>query len=625
MKVVIGPLNIASQPYYLAEGLRKHGIDAHCVAYDTGSFGYNADKEVKIPRMPLDRVDAFHRTHMEALEEDFDIYHFFQRPFYLPVPNGDHDSFLGFDIPLLKARGKRVAYRFTGWEVIDRETELRNNPYSAFRHGWDGRFNPEFKAEYLDFLRAQVDAFMVVDPMMQEHCPEADMVPRILPVQNFEEVGIKKTDVPLIVHAPSNSIYKGSKFVLEALEALRNEGVRFNLQLLDRVPYTEALDWFHKADIIIDQALIGWYGVLATECMAMGKPVAVYMREDLADTPGEIPIHNFNLDNIKDRFRDLIGDFELRDSLARRGRAYVEATHGEAAVIPKLINVYKRMIERPNIGGGETGDFEFLRLQRRRYEEMTAEITQASNIVARDRARRQKSEAALKIATKQAETLRARLSTVAEQSQRYKKKVLAAHEQRERKDDAINKAQSEAEEKMRRIDDLEMENAALVAERDLVIRDYKASERLAAELESSKAALVAMEGERDRQKSARTIATEKILELHQREQRLKERLAILQGQAAAAQTKLDKQQSLVNRMPSYLAKIEDLRAREVRLKEKLATATEDATNVRAKYEARLADIGAKHTAKLDELQTRLANIKIREHELKAALSAQQAN
>ena len=509
MKVVIGPLNIASQPYYLAEGLRKHGIEAHCVTYNTGAFGYDTHKSVDLPKLPVERVDEFHCTHMEALEENYDIYHFFQRPFYLPIPPSDHDSFLGFDIPLLKARGKRVAYRFTGWEVIDRDTELQNNPHSAFRHGWDGRFNLEFKAEYLNFLRAQVDAFMVVDPMMQEHCPEAEIVPRILPVQNFEEVGIERRDVPLIIHAPSNSIYKGSKFVLEALEELRSEGVAFELQLLNRVPYAEALDWYRRSDIIIDQVLIGWYGVLATECMAMGKPVAVYVRDDLAKTPSEIPIHNINPSNIKERLRELIQDFSLRQDLAARGRAYVEAVHSEDAVIPKLVNVYKKMMDNPNTGNGGTGDFEFLRLQRRRYEEMSAQIAKDSNIIARERTRRQEGEAALGAANKKEAMLRARLSTVAEQSQRYKTMVLAAREERERKDDEIGKAQIGAEDQMRRIEDLEMENAALAVERDLIIKDHIASKSRAEELEASQVSLATMEAELDQQKDARGQAVKK--------------------------------------------------------------------------------------------------------------------
>ena len=106
---------------------------------------------------------------------------------------------------------------------------------------------------------------------------------------------------------------------------------------------------------------------------------------------------------------------------------------------------------------------------------------------------------------------------------------------------------------------------------------------------------------------------------------MKERLAALQDQAAVAQSKLDEQNTVVERAEAHLTKLGELRERETRLKEKLATTIEQAAAARAKYEARLADVGDKHTSKLQELQTKLVDIQIRELELKDALSAQKAN
>ena len=368
MKVVIGPLNIASQPYYLASGLRKYGVDATSLVYNTNKFGYAADWRIQLPKAPAERVDTYKDALLETLKQDYDIYHFFQRPICLPFPAKDHNKFLGFEIPLLKARGKRVAYRFTGWELIDKDIELANNKYSAFRHGWDGAFNPHLKREYLEFLKCYCDAFMVVDPMMHEHLPEAEIVPRILPVDEFTEVGIEKKEVPLILHAPSNKTYKGSKYILNALEDLKNEGVRFELKLLENVPYKEAIELYKRADIIVDQILIGWYGVLATECMAMGKPVAVYMRDDLVRTPEDVPVQNINIDNVKEKLKELIQDYSLRESLAKRGREYVESVHDEKVVIPRLIEVYKKMQTNGNSVPKHTADIEYFFQQRKELE-----------------------------------------------------------------------------------------------------------------------------------------------------------------------------------------------------------------------------------------------------------------
>lgn len=440
MKVVIGPLNIASQPNYLAKGLRKHGIDARSLIYGTSAFKYSADEIIEVPRPPAERVEMFRNTLADVIASECDIIHFFQRPFFLGIPPRSHSDLLGFEIPLLKARGRKVAYRFTGWELINRETELANNPYSAFRHGWDGAFDPHLKQEYLDFLKTYCDAFMVVDPMMKEHCPEADIVERVLPVEEFDEVGVERKNVPLIVHAPTTTAYKGSQFVLAALDELRDRGVKFELKLLEKVPFEEAQEWFKRADIIIDQVLIGWYGVLAMECMAMGKPVAVYMRPDLANTPDEIPIHNINLDNMADRLQELIEDFEIRNDLAARGRAYVERTHGVDVVIPKLISVYERMMQesKPHYGG--MADVEFLKHQRTDLEMLKLQIADLSR--QNSRLERQRDSAIASLKERRDELHAARQATVAAKQKLKAQAAAAAKAKQEAKAQAEAKAKA---------------------------------------------------------------------------------------------------------------------------------------------------------------------------------------
>jgi hypothetical protein len=36
---------------------------------------------------------------------------------------------------------------------------------------------------------------------------------------------------------------------------------------------------YEKADLLVDQLLAGWYGGVAVEFMALGKPVVCYLRE----------------------------------------------------------------------------------------------------------------------------------------------------------------------------------------------------------------------------------------------------------------------------------------------------------------------------------------------------------
>ncbi len=54
------------------------------------------------------------------------------------------------------------------------------------------------------------------------------------------------------------------------------KNIRF--EIIENKPNKEAIEIYKKADIVIDQVLVGWYGAFAVEVMKMGKPVAVFIR-----------------------------------------------------------------------------------------------------------------------------------------------------------------------------------------------------------------------------------------------------------------------------------------------------------------------------------------------------------
>src|SRR5207244_5640513 len=128
-----------------------------------------------------------------------------------------------------------------------------------------------------------------------------------------------------VVHASTHRFLKGTKFVLRAVEQLKDEGLDFDFRLIEDMPNAQALEQYRRADIIIDQLLIGWYGVLAMETMAMGKAVIAYLRDDLTGFFGRrMPLLNANPDKIRDVLRQAIKDAQLREGMGRRGRAFGE-------------------------------------------------------------------------------------------------------------------------------------------------------------------------------------------------------------------------------------------------------------------------------------------------------------
>ena len=61
-----------------------------------------------------------------------------------------------------------------------------------------------------------------------------------------------------IVHAPSDRLVKGTRYVLEAVNQLQAEGIPVELSLIENMSHSEARRAYERADLLIDQLLAGW-------------------------------------------------------------------------------------------------------------------------------------------------------------------------------------------------------------------------------------------------------------------------------------------------------------------------------------------------------------------------------
>ena len=364
-KVLLAPMNMAAMPVTIVRALRDVGFEAAHIQYTTGGdnpLKYELDRTADYAK-DGGRIGAQFKTLQEALAEEFDIYHFWNRSLTFRL---DYGGFSGIDLPLIKARGKRIAHRFTGYDLRLPSRDLAANPHSPFRYEQRPLYDEKLVAAYQDFLGEYVDAFMVQDPEMAQFHPEAEIIPRALDLAKWGYIGVERKDRPLLVHAPTNPAAKGTRFILAAIEALRDEGLAFDFKLLRGLPHAEAQCIYAEADIIIDQVLIGATGVLTLEAWALGKPVVVNLRPDLFEPfydTTDLPIINANPDTIKDQLRQAIKDVDLRLDLAPRGRALVEEKHDITMVIGQYVDFYERLFRRPPSTPTGFGDIAYIKMQ----------------------------------------------------------------------------------------------------------------------------------------------------------------------------------------------------------------------------------------------------------------------
>jgi hypothetical protein len=145
-----------------------------------------------------------------------------------------------------------------------------------------------------------------------------------------------------IGHAPSHRGVKGTTLILDALDALKQKGFEFELVLIEGCSNAEAKERYKTLDILVDQLFAGWYGGLAVEAMALGKPVVVYLRDDdLKFIPSkmfaELPLIRATPDTIQSSIREILEMPRAKLlELAQRSRAYVERWHDPVNIAKRI-------------------------------------------------------------------------------------------------------------------------------------------------------------------------------------------------------------------------------------------------------------------------------------------------
>ena len=346
--VLLAPVNICGQAFALSKGLRKYeDIYARSFQYTKNKHSYPADMYVdETMYLSMDREQIMLKVLEEILQSDFDTIMFFQKTFLFDVK---FRQGTGLDLPLVAHSGRKILNRFTGWDLRREEDNKKLNPYSAFKYGYELQsYQDDYGRKiWLDYLRGFSSGLIVVDEEMRQYCPEAKIVPRVIDLDLWQQSGEKANKVPLLLHAPTDPEFKGSKFIRQALDELASEGFKFEYQEVSGLKNEDLKLLMEEADVYIDQLHLGWYGVAAIECMAIGTPVCCYIQESLEDAFNQhVPVHNVCVDNLKSKLKQIISDRNLRDDLSLAGRKFVEKNHSVKVVANALAGVINE------IGGG---------------------------------------------------------------------------------------------------------------------------------------------------------------------------------------------------------------------------------------------------------------------------------
>lgn len=334
LRILHAPTEIAGQAFLLTRGLNQLGYKAKVLDYREEKV-FNRDLDINIPIYKYPKILSWPiKSGIIGWSlMNFDVFHFhFGRTL---IGNSE----LLFRI--LKKFNKKIVVHFHGSDIRDTNIIIQNAEKGNI---WEaGTPTTREKNKLIDLSKKYADKIIVSTPDLLELVGKKKGV--WLPVSVEPELKpkkSKKTDrgVLKIVHAPSNPEVKGTSYIVAAVQNIKNVELIF----LHNASRKKVIEVLSAADIVIDQVIIGWYGLLSVEAMSLGKPVICYLRKDLEKkyTP-DVTIINSNFSDLSKNLPYIIKDTSLLQALRVDGVKFVRETHSLDKNVIKLAKIYESL------------------------------------------------------------------------------------------------------------------------------------------------------------------------------------------------------------------------------------------------------------------------------------------
>ena len=362
MRILHGPVNIGNQPWVLSRAERRLGASSDLTTRSETWLKYPADLVLSGEGAGSAEIAMRSVSYGLRKQWSYDVLHFyFGQTFLSPgfplftnsVLNGTFNRLTTIDLHLARLLGTKLFMTLQGCDARLAEEGNKRNDWTMCA--------PEHCEMYqrcidvLDDRRRHLigeilplfDKVFYLNPELGHVVPNGQFLPYSnVDIERFKIALPSIRGKPRIVHAPSAGRIKGTSIILDALKQLQSR-YDFELILVEKKTNEEALKLYQSADLAIDQVLAGWYGGFAVETMAMGKPVACYIREDdmkfVPEAMGqEMPVFKVNPGTLVE---DLAAILDRRSEWDARGldsRKYVERWHNPDLIAEAMLSAYAR-------------------------------------------------------------------------------------------------------------------------------------------------------------------------------------------------------------------------------------------------------------------------------------------
>ena len=346
MKVLHLPTSVGGNSWGLAQAEKELGMDSEVLIVEQNWLQYKCDYNLNLQKTSFVKRVVKLFSFSKKAKNDYDILHFNYGSSLLDFQK------LGLvllDLPFYR-KSQKLIFTYNGSDArgvhpIEYWDELENPKSTLYTS-----LVKIVKRYKIKKVEKYADHIFALNPDLMHYLPPKTT---FLPysISNWNDIKYYPYEIKdkiKIIHSPTSRELKGSKYILDALENLEKKYKNIEVQIIENIPHAEALKLYEEADLVIDQVLIGWYGGFAVEVMKMGKPVAVYIREeDLKFIPQKmaedlkksiINITPFNIEKILGKF---IENKQLLLEKSIKVVDYVEKWHNPLDIAVTVKEIYE--------------------------------------------------------------------------------------------------------------------------------------------------------------------------------------------------------------------------------------------------------------------------------------------
>jgi hypothetical protein len=279
-------------------------------------YGFDYETDIHLPNIEDDDFDE-----VEALLKEADIIHFHVLK--------DENSHLGPLVIKDYIKGKKILHHHHGHPDYILNAAAYNEKYRR--------------------LKRKV---VVSTPDLLKVAENATWVPNLVPLNDVQFLPRYDHSLPQelikICQSPTRKYHKHTKEFKAAIDTLqRKYPEKIQPVIIELVPYLECLRIKRTCHIVFDH-MRGWFGISSLESLSQGKPVIAGLDDwnikciKEFTGAGELPwVIARNIDELEHRVEQLFLGRELRETIGRASRIFMEKQWNEDRVLEILLDIYK--------------------------------------------------------------------------------------------------------------------------------------------------------------------------------------------------------------------------------------------------------------------------------------------